>query len=252
MSVDFDPVTFATTGPWTLSVSVPAGTLTVTTHPRASTEVTVLGARDPHDVLVRADEHSKTVAITQSRRRGFGWFGSGLSLEVAVAEGTALRLKGESLDVRASGRFGSVTVGTASGDVQVDTVDGELRVHSASGDVQAAYATGPVLVRSASGDVQIGRADDDLTVQSASGDVRVDLLLAGRTSIQVVSGDVDLGVARGLRLRLELASLSGSIDSDLDLEGDAGASHSDTVALDVKVRTVSGGISLRRSSRVPA
>ncbi len=252
MSVDLDPVTFPTTGPWTLSVSVPDGTLTVTTHAQPSTEVTVRGARDPNDVVVRADERTQTVSITQPRRRGFGWFGSGVSLVVVVPEGTALRLKGEALDLEAHGRVGSVAVSTASGDMQVDTVDGELRVHSASGDVQAEHVTGPVLVRSASGDVQLGRADRDLTVQSASGDVAVGLLRAGRTSIQVVSGDVDLAVERGLRLHLELSSLSGTMNPDLDLEDDPAGFGSDAVALDVKVRTVSGDIALRRSSQVPA
>jgi DUF4097 and DUF4098 domain-containing protein YvlB len=247
MSVDLEPVTFATPGPWTLSVSVPSGTLTVLTHQQASTEVTVEGARDPNDVVVRADDRTRTVSIAQTRRRGFGWFGSGVSLEVVVPEGTALRLKGEALDLQASGRVGPVAVSTASGDVSVQTVDGELRVNSASGDVQADHVTGPVLVRSASGDVQLGRADHDLTVQSASGDVFVDLLRAGRTSVQVVSGDVELGVERGLRLHLELASLSGSTNPDLDLEGDPTTAASDVVALDVRVRTVSGDITIRRA-----
>jgi DUF4097 and DUF4098 domain-containing protein YvlB len=250
MGSDLQPTTFDTPGQWTLSVSVPQGDLAVSTHQDARTHVEIRNARDPQDVVVRCDERARQVSISQNRWGKFGWRRSGLTVDVVVPEGTDIQVKGESLDVDCRGRLGDLVVNTASGDLSADAVGGELRVHSASGDVSADHVAGPVLLRSASGDIQIGQADHDVTLQSASGDVVVDCLRAGRASVQVVSGDVDLGVAAGLQLRLELSTLSGETRPELDLNGD-GSGPPPAVALDVRVRTVSGDITVRRATRLP-
>jgi len=243
-------MSFPATGSWTLFVSVPSGSLDVHTHDLPQIDVHVRDVKDPHDVVVRADDRAREVSVTQNRRGRFNWFGSATSIDVAVPEGTSLRIKGEALDTRASGQLGTVTVGTASGDVDLDTVDGELRVHSASGDLHADHVIGPVTARSASGDVDLNRADHDITVQTVSGDVRVDGLRYGRASVQSVSGDVDLAVTKGLHVRLELTSLSGDTQPQLDINGDGPPSRA-AVSLDVKVRTVSGDITVRRSDQSP-
>lgn len=248
MSADLQPQSFPAAGAWTLFVNVPHGDLRVHTHDLPQIDVHVRDVKDPQDVVVRSDDRAREVSVTQSRRGRFAWFGSGITIDVAVPEGTSLRLKGEALDVRTIGQLGAASVTTASGDIDLDAVDGELRVHSASGDVHADHVSGPVTVRSASGDIDLKRADHDVTVQSASGDVTIDGLRYGRTSIQSVSGDVDLAVLPGLQLHLELTSVSGDTQPHLDLSGDA-APNAGSVALDVKVRTVSGDITVRRSDQ---
>lgn len=251
MTQDLPPASFDTPGPWTLVVSVPSGDLHVRTHPLPRTDVEILNVREPQDIVVRADEGSREVSITQNRRGRFNWRGSSCNLTVVVPEGTVVRVQGEALDTDVSGRTGSLTVNTASGDVRVEHVDGDLRTHSASGDLSADHVSGSLLVRSASGDLRVGRADGDVTVQSVSGDVIIERLSAGRTSVHSVSGDIDLGVLPGLQVHLELSSVSGTARPELDMgsaTGDDGAPVD--VALEIAVRTVSGDMRVRRSTAV--
>ena len=68
-------------------------------------------------------------------------------------------------------------------------------------------------------------------------------MTAGRTDVKTVSGDIVVGVAAGVGVYLDLASVTGSITSQLD-ETDA----SDDVALEVVCRAVSGDIRIARAS----
>lgn len=251
MSQDLPPVSFETPGPWTLVVSVPSGDLHVRTHPLPRTDVEILNIRDPQDIVVRADEGSREVSITQSRKGRFNWRGSSSNVNVMVPEGTVVRVQGEALDTDVSGRTGGLTVNTASGDIRVEHVDGDLRTHSASGDLSVDHVGGSLLVRSASGDLRVGRADRDVTVQSVSGDVIIERLSSGRTSIHSVSGDIDLGVAPGLQVHLEMSSVSGTARPELDMGSGVRDDGMPTdVALDIAVRTVSGDMRVRRAHEV--
>jgi DUF4097 and DUF4098 domain-containing protein YvlB len=245
---DLSPQTFDTPDHWTLVVSVPAGDLTVTTHDAPVTELQITGVREPEDIVVRADERAREISITQNKRGRFNWRGSSINVAVSAPLGTDVRVKGASLDVAVHGRVGNLNVDTASGDLRADHVDGILRTHSASGDLSVDHVSGALSVQCVSGDVEVGRADRDVTIQSVSGDVTIERLSSGRTSVHSVSGDVDLGVARGLQLHLDLSSLSGSARTELDVDGDTGGmAPPASVALDINARTVSGDIRVRRS-----
>jgi DUF4097 and DUF4098 domain-containing protein YvlB len=248
MSQDSSPFSIDTPGEWTLVVSVASGHLQVRTHDAPRTDIAITGARDEQDVTLHSDERGREVSVKQNRRGRFNWRGGSLAITATVPVGTVVRVNGESLDIDVAGRVGDLTVNTASGDLRADEVHGTMRSHTASGDVAVRHVTGSLLVRSASGDLDVGRADHDVTVQSASGDISIERLSAGRASVHSVSGDVDLGVAPGLRLHLELASLSGTTRPELDLGSDN--DDEPIVALDINARTVSGDIRVRRSHAV--
>jgi len=67
---------------------------------------------------------------------------------------------------------------------------------------------------------------------------------AGEISMGAVSGDIEVGVAFGVGVYLDLSSLTGSIRSELDeTDGDG------DVRLQVSCRTVTGGIRITRASQ---
>jgi hypothetical protein len=129
----------------------------------------------------------------------------------------------------------TAVVEASSGDLEVDGLTGDQRYRSASGDVRLRAVSGRIAVESASGDVDIvavGAAD--VTLRTMSGDVELragilrslqvattsgDLKVAGRLagpgpfSIVTVSGDALLAPAGDVRI--EMATLSGDLHSEL-------------------------------------
>ena len=167
-------------------------------------------------------------------------------------------------DLSATGSFGAVTMKTASGDVFVDEC-GELQVASASGDVHARRVRGraavntasgdvsletvdgPVLVNAVSGDVQLGETRDSVAATTVSGDQILALGSGGDVRLQSVSGDVFVGVAPGLRVWIDAASISGSMSSDLAMSETEPAA--DAPSVEVRAKTVSGDVKVSHSTR---
>jgi DUF4097 and DUF4098 domain-containing protein YvlB len=117
-------------------------------------------------------------------------------------------------------------------------VTGRATVGSASAALRAESIGTGLEVRTASGDVELGRAAGDASVSTASGDVGIDRVTGGSVTVKTVSGDVSVGVVPGLKVWLDLASVSGRMESQLDEDGDAGGNGPAQVT--VAVRTVSG------------
>jgi hypothetical protein len=188
------------------------------------------------------------------------------AVRVTVPPGTACRVAVASADVELRGELGRVELTaasgdstvescaelqlrTASGDARIGSVAGRATVGSASADVWIGSADGGVEVRTASGDVEVGSAAGDVSIATASGDVGVRHLSGGSAQVKTVSGDVALGVAPGLRVWLDLSTVSGRMESELDGDDSAGEGPAQ---LSIAVRSVSGDQRIRRATEAPA
>ena len=158
---------------------------------------------------------------------------------------SALSMNTASGDLTAASVTGDVTVRSASGDVLLDKVGGELTVHTASGDTRVRQVSGAVRVSSASGDVAIGYCEGPVTARTASGDVRLDGIASGLVELNSATGDVRVAVIPGIDVYLDLSSLAGSVRSDLD-EVDGPRSDA-KAAVEIRVRTMSGGIRVAKA-----
>jgi hypothetical protein len=185
------------------------------------------------------------------------------AIEVCTPPGAAVRVAVASADVGLSGPLGRVELTSASGDVAVEqctelqlrtasadarigSVDGAATLGSASGDVRLGAAGGPVLVRTASGDVVVDEVAADLSARTASGDVTIGRASRGTVRLTTVSGNATVGVEPGLRLWLDLQSVSGRLESELDEEspGDGGGA---AAGLAVLLQSVSGDLRIQRA-----
>ena len=267
---------FQTPGEIELEIRVPAGAVRIEAVETAETRVLVEplddAARELLDqVRVESREGAAGMRVTVEvpERKGWGFrFGSGpeFRVEVTCPYGSRLDLRTASADLSARGRLGDVRVKTASGEVEVEDVDGRATIQSASGDVELARVTGLLEVHSASGDVSVGRAlgglkanlvSGDLSVREAAGDVdvntvsgdqRLESVAGSSITLEAVSGDVEVAIARGANVWLDVKSLSGDTASDL-LPGD-GAPADDAPVVELRVKTVSGDVSIRRAAAV--
>jgi DUF4097 and DUF4098 domain-containing protein YvlB len=138
-----------------------------------------------------------------------------------------------------------VQVRTASGDARIGSVSGRTTVGTASGDLRIGAAEGGLEVRTASGDVEAESTAGAVSLSTASGDVRLGAMGAGQLKLKTVSGDVEIGVIPGLRVWLDLSSVSGRMESQLDGDGPAGDGPAQ---LDLSMRSVSGDLRIRRAA----
>jgi DUF4097 and DUF4098 domain-containing protein YvlB len=170
-----------------------------------------------------------------------------------------------SADVSCVGQLGAVSVNTASGDVTVASAEGELtlksasgdifvdragddaRIDTTSGDVKIAHVRGDLEVKAVSGDVIAGDVGGSLKVNTVSGDIDVKDVSSGRANIDALSGDITVAVARGMGVYLDLTTMSGDVRNELD-EADDGGQSDESAELELRCRTISGDIRVRKGS----
>jgi DUF4097 and DUF4098 domain-containing protein YvlB len=170
--------------------------------------------------------------------------------DITADDVDGLAAKTASGDIEVGGVGGDLRMQSASGDLRCVRVDGRASVTTASGDVEIGSASDRIDVRGSSGDVRLGDVSGDLSVVGVSGDVMVLSLARGRAHLRSVSGQVDVGIARGVALSVDAESMSGTVHSDIPLTevpgGHGGPSGAPTV--DLTVRSVSGNIAVTRGA----
>jgi len=273
--------TFETPGSVSLQIKLPSGRVVVTTadEPRTTVEVVALGRRGQDaidDIEITMDERSGRFVVRVEQRDRFRWgpiqitWGGDFECRVTCPPGADLDFSGASTQVRVEGDLGEVSARTASGDIRLHAAVGPLQVKTASGDVfvgvvggQAAIATvsgdvdierldAALTARAVSGDITIGSVAAELGISTTSGDVDLRAVLDGDVRVQTVSGDVRVGIARGTRVWVDAASVSGRLESELGLEDQEAASDPGGAVVPVHVKTVSGDVSVVRAAAAVA
>jgi hypothetical protein len=256
--------------PIDVSIDLAAGSVALTAGATDATTVSLTPSRfgrnaDKLVSEVRVSFDNGRLEVVGPKRTGL-WRGySGFDLTVSLPQGSRCAVRTASADVTCTGELAELDAHAASGDLtatavtrnlQAATASGDVRaeetgasadVRTVSGDVRIARASGDIQARTASGDVNIVTAAGSATVTTASGDVRIGTMASGRADVNTASGDVVVGVARDVGVYLDLASLSGSVTSQLE-----DAEPSEDVTLEVRCRSLSGDIRITRASSAGA
>lgn len=272
---------FETPGSVSLRFRLPSGRVVVTTadEPRTSVELVPLGRRGSdaiENVEVTCSDGAGGHVVTVEEKDRIRWgplritWGADVEVRVTCPPGSDLDLSGGSTDLRADGVLGEVAARSASGDIRLETVTKRLQAKSASGDISVRAIEAGGSIGSVSGDLDVGRVEATLSARSVSGDARfravraplnlattsgdveLESVEAGDVRVQSVSGDVRIGVARGTRVFIDAASVSGSLTSELGLADDEPAAESEgdveeRPVVPLHVKTVSGDVSLVRA-----
>jgi len=135
-------------------------------------------------------------------------------------------------------------VQSASGDVRLGRVGGFVHVNTASGDAFVDHAGSGIHVNAVSGDVHVREAFGETRIHTVSGDQQLEAIANGPISCQSVSGDVQIGIAQGSRVFMNVGSVSGDTSSDLAITDDPPSDGGEVV--NVRANTVSGDIRVGR------
>ena len=159
-------------------------------------------------------------------------------------------------DVTAKTASGNITIGRVGGDIRAATVSGDLRCSSVagtalftatSGDLELGAAGSRVEVKATSGDVRLGELAAGAKVMNVSGSVRVLALEEGTLLVRSVSGDVAVGVVRGVDLHVDVETASGVVHSDIPLTNAPLDGARPEARVDLSVRSVSGNVEIGRA-----
>ena len=245
-------------------------------------ELTGAGDRASRELIdaTTIDQRGDTIVV-QMPKRGHDLFNRtpDLQLQITTTPGAALMIKSGSADVRARGSFagsrvdtgsghisvlhltgssrlrsgsGDVTldsteadldVQTGSGDIRIGSVSAACGVQTGSGDVELQHVAGPMKAQTGSGDIAVADAEGDVRTQTGSGSVHLGRVVRGEVKAQGASGDVHVGLAAGTAAWLDVHSLTGRVDTDLEASEEPGTDE-DKVRL--QLRTVSGDITVVR------
>jgi DUF4097 and DUF4098 domain-containing protein YvlB len=159
-------------------------------------------------------------------------------------------------DVTTKTASGNVTIGQVGGAIRASTVSGDLRCSSVagaahfsanSGDLELGAAGSRVEVKATSGDVRLGELAAGADVKNVSGNVRVLALEEGTLHVRSVSGDVAVGVVKGVDLHVDVETASGIVHSDIPLSNGPVEGVRPGTRVDLSVRSVSGNVEIGRA-----
>ncbi|TAK60059.1 MAG: hypothetical protein EPO22_09605 [Dehalococcoidia bacterium] len=200
----------------TLRLQSRSGRVDVIAEPRED----VLAEGD--DIQAQSDDGGATLRIRNGR--------GSRPFEVRCPVGTDVMIGTQSGNVRMTGDFGTVSVTTASGSIELESADeadlrtmsssitvgscrGKCRMNSASGKLQAGHV-GAASAGSMSGSIEIERVEGPLKARSVSGSIRAACGGEGAIAVKTVSGKVQLSLPPGTAPRTHFKSLSGRICCD--------------------------------------
>jgi hypothetical protein len=269
--------TFETPGAVRLRIALGSGDVRIEATDERRTEIELVALRDDEATHLAIDEATvkaqdradgTEVVVEIPRKGSFGGLGGllgrgpSVGIRVRCPHGAAVDASSQSADIVTKGlldtleaRTGSgdfdfdevstLRATTASGDVAVRTIFGNGNVKTASGDVSVREAHGNLSLNLVSGDAIVGTARGPLSVATVSGDQDIAAVQSGEVKLQSVSGDVRVGVRPGLRVWIDATSVSGSMSSDLAMDG---AEYGEgEPAIELRARTVSGDVRIVRA-----
>jgi len=249
--------TFPASQPVPVVVDVPFANLHVVASERDDVVVTVLPTTPGKSGSVRAaeevrvDRDGETISITYpgSWKQWVLPFAAGTA-DITIEAPTGTSLRGKPGTLYSEGSFGDIDVTTSAGDLRIDQVD-RLDAKVTAGSVTVGRATGPVnlkvtagsvrvdelagegVVRAsngttaigdvagsleihgANGDILVSRVRGTLTARSAHGGIRVNNLESGLVRLTTSYGSIEVGVPEGTAAYLDAASEHGSVRNQL-------------------------------------
>ena len=239
-------------------------------------------ATAPSDVDGSGPSGAGTLIVDTDPARD-GWKSS-FTVHVTAPTGSGIRIQSQSADITVTGRSERMEARTASGDVRVEEVTGrsvvqtasgdvsitstvECDVRTASGDIEVQDVASDAILHSTSGNIRLTASAGDINARSVSGDVTVLDATTGTAQLVTVSGDVEVGIHAGTLTAVDLSTISGTTNTDFEVTDEAPPANvaaseatqtseatdgDDQVAidepiLDLRVKTTSGNIRLRRA-----
>lgn len=265
--------TFPVSGPVSLVARIGHGSFTVHAEDGCTEATVTIEPRNAASAILdrTAVEMRGSILVVQMPRQGgifdlpiFGRLSESDAVDVTVVlpTGSDVKISSFTADITITGTVGATDLAFATSTVAVGTVDRDLVLKFGSGTVDVERVNGDVTIRSGAGSVRVGEVAGKVSSGFGSGNLSVGTAHSrvrartgsGATSIDALYGDADLvsgsgpmtlGVPGGVTARLDVASGSGDVSTDLPVD-DAPAAKRTPIT--VRARTGSGPVRIRSAA----
>jgi DUF4097 and DUF4098 domain-containing protein YvlB len=126
----------------------------------------------------------------------------------------------------------------------VGKVGGDATIASASGSSVLVEVAGETKVTTASGHIDLGQAGDATKLFTASGKIDIGRVDHGQIRAKTVSGKITVGVAKGTAAHLDVSTVTGRVNSELE---PAAAPAVGEPQVELRLSTVSGSVDVSRA-----
>lgn len=139
---------------------------------------------------------------------------------------------------------------TASGKVQAEKMIGDrYSIETASGDIEIKEGQGQFKIGSASGEISLGKVEGAGKIESASGDINMEeVLLNGDLKINTISGRVETTIDSQNGATVKMQTVSGNIEGNAEINNKGGKSATAKIGVkqpyQVFIQTTSGDITI--------
>jgi len=258
---------FQTPNPIRLNVHLPKGRIMVVAEETTETrvELTAIHGDAASNAWIAGAEVTRNgdEIMVRFPKARLGLFGRGGAVEARIHAplGSAARLSAGSGRIETAGRLGQVIASAGSGTIRLDDTDeasattgsGDIAINASAGSVEAKTGSGRITVgkvgadariTTGSGNIEIGQAGDSLEAFAASGNVQIRRADHGHVHARTVSGQISVSVANGAAALLDITTMSGRVNSNLD---SAAAPGEGEKRVELTLSTVSGNVNLARA-----
>lgn len=203
-----------------VEISVVSGRIEIRGWERDELRVSVRGAgADALDIdadRVGEGEPVEWVSVRAPGRRRF-WSRGGLDVEVRVdvPRGADVRARIVNGPIEAKDVGGRLSLHAANGELDVEGEPAEARLETVSSSIDFRGRDSSVDARTVSGTVDLRGVAGDVSVSTVSGSIRVEGGRLDRVELRSMSGSVDLEAALAPDARADLRSYSGSLSISL-------------------------------------
>jgi hypothetical protein len=163
---------------------------------------------------------------------------------IRLDDNAAAHARTGSGDIAIASSAGSVDAKTGSGRITVGKVGANAKISTGSGRAELAEAAGEATLNTGSGSIEIDRAGDALEAFAAAGNIQIRRADHGRVRAKTISGQISVGVAKGSAALLDVSTLSGRVNSELET---ATAPGNDEKRVELTLSTMSGNVYLARA-----
>ncbi|MET8686039.1 DUF4097 family beta strand repeat-containing protein [Streptomyces sp. NPDC004732] len=167
--------------------------------------------------------------------------------DIQIERAAAAKLVTGYGDISLGRASGSVEVHTSSGEVRLGEVEGTVEIKNSNGITALGDIQGDIQVKASNGSVTIDRAAADVSVKTANGAVRVGEVARGATVVESAAGKIEIGIREGTAAWLDVRTKAGSVSQALEESGSPEASGGPVDTLKVHARTGIGDIKIHRA-----
>lgn len=264
---------FETPQPISVELELRLANVCVTAGERADT-IVLVRPRDsaaPDDAAAAEHtrvEYSHGRLLVKRLRRPREWnpFHVGGSIDVEIELPAGSNLSGSTVagEFHCTGSLGRCELKSGVGNITLERVTGDAELATGTGDVRAGRVDGSAVIRNSNGDTYVREVRGDLRVlvanghidvddshgsvnaRTANGWIRVGTSHRGPLVAKTAAGRIDVGIAGGAAVSLDLHTRHGRVHNDLDAT--EGHGSGDGGRAEVRATTGWGDITIRRAA----